>query len=442
MYSVRILLLFCLCSLSGFVIAQTNKLTYTSVAVQSEEYYNLFQYKELIKLGDDALKAHIDFYDLRVRLGLAHYRKSNYEAANIHFERAIEMNPSDIEILKYAYRCLLFTGQYQRANMLLNYYPQINPDYKPKIKGIHLFEVEAGSLQTNQTDAYDGQKLSPNGNVGEANLFSTMDYLRLYNEVLLSPDTKLHMGTNVFQTNQLSILQFFQKNVNQTYSSLNMQANVGFSKLWRRGWATGLGIGFYRQNYTHPYVASDINPPPPNSLVKDTSEITHAISMSLYASKRMKFIEPVVFVNYGNFDFLPRYQVELGLTYYPLAKDKLFSYSSISLNQTDGTGSIAYQQKVGYTFLPFMSTELSYMGGSLDNYMGHMGFLTLNTFDPITYSLGVDLHLFKGKYALTPGYRYQERSSSYYVEEGFGNIVTKNISYINHLFFITFKCQL
>jgi tetratricopeptide (TPR) repeat protein len=423
-------------------MAQTNKLTYTSVAVQSEEYFNLFQYKELIKLGDDALKAHIDFYDLRVRLGLAHYRKSNYEAASIHFERAIEMNPSDLEILKYAYRCFLYTGQYQRANMLLIHYPQINPDYKPKMKGIHLVEVEAGSLQTSQTDAYDGQKLAPNGNVGEANLFSSMDYLRLYNEVLLSPDTKLHFGTNVFQTNQLSILQFFQKNVNQTYSSLNMQANVGFSKLWSRGWATGLGMGFYRQNYTHPYVASDINPPTPNSLVKDTSEITHAISMSLYASKRMKFIEPVVFLNYGNFDFLPRYQLEMGLTYYPLAKDKLFSYSSISLNHTDGTSSIAYQQKVGYTFLPFMSAELSYMGGSLDNYMGHMGFLTLNTFDPITYSLGVDLHLFKGKYALTPGYRYQERSSSYFLEEGFGNIVTKNINYINHLFFITFKCQL
>ena len=56
--------------------------------------YSLWQKKDwngLIAAGKKALKADIDFYYLRVRMGIAYYEKKNYHMALLHFEKAYKL---------------------------------------------------------------------------------------------------------------------------------------------------------------------------------------------------------------------------------------------------------------------------------------------------------------------------------------------------------------
>ncbi|OYU96068.1 MAG: hypothetical protein CFE21_06560 [Bacteroidetes bacterium B1(2017)] len=429
------------------VLINAQPLTYTSVEVKSLEYYNDFEYKKLTKLGEEALDQKIDFYDLRVRMGIAYYKMNKFEPATIHFMKAVEMNPSEPDILSYAYNCLLITAQFNRANAFLIQYPTTSASIKPKSTGLGSVEIETGLINTNLASSYSGEILRESGsNYASGNFFSKMAYTRVYAEGLASPDLRWHLGGNIFQSTHLSKLEFFDKNTEVEKSSLNYQFNFGFTKLLAHGWQTGIGIAYYRQNFPFPYVSSTIQPPPPNSVFKDSIETSNAVSISALISKRMKYIEPILVLNYGDFDLKNRFQAELGITTFPLGHQQLYTYTSGSFIRSDGSNSYAFNQKIGYSFKNSISLEGSFLKGSLDNYMCNMGFLTLNTFDPLKWSAGADLNYRIKRWIITPGYRIQKRAGSYESESApIGpvqpTIKTNNFSYSTNLFFITLKCQ-
>jgi hypothetical protein len=434
----KLILIFLLLPL--FSIAQ--ELSFTSVEIQTFELYSDFNYKAVIKLGERALKEKIDYYDLRVRLGLSYFKLKKYEQAFPHLCKAIDMNPSDLQILGYTYSCLIFTAQFSRANALLVKYPQIDPNITPMKSGISSFEFEPGIITSQNSNDFKGSNLRKSGtNFAEGNFFSSMNYIRVYSDGLISPDLKWHVGANFFQSNHLSKLQFINQNVETDKSSLNYQLNFGLTQTFNHGWGAGFGIAYYKQNFPYIKLSDTDFPIPANTPIRDTSETYHSIAMSAFISKRLKFIEPVLFLNYGNFDLESRIQAELGITTFPLENAKFYTYSSVSYINQNSENGYAFNQKLGYSILPSINLEGSFLTGSLDNYMGSMGFLTLNTFDPVNWSAGLDVNLRYKKIQITPGYRYQKREGVYSFENTPANVSSKSYNYFNHLFFITLKCQ-
>ncbi|MDA3894242.1 MAG: tetratricopeptide repeat protein, partial [Salinivirgaceae bacterium] len=49
----------------------------------------------LITIGKTAIKNEVDFYYLRVRMGIAYFEKKNYHKAIYHFEKAYKFNPNE-----------------------------------------------------------------------------------------------------------------------------------------------------------------------------------------------------------------------------------------------------------------------------------------------------------------------------------------------------------
>ena len=85
------------------------------------ESYRLYQAQEwdsLLSLGKLALKQDVDFYYLRIRLGIARYDQKKYRLSWVHFRKALEFNQEDPVALEYLYYALLFSGQIEQANML------------------------------------------------------------------------------------------------------------------------------------------------------------------------------------------------------------------------------------------------------------------------------------------------------------------------------------
>jgi hypothetical protein len=421
---------------------KAQELTYSLVDSLSYQYLNNLEYKALAKLGKQAISEDIDFYYLRVRLGISYYKQENFEVATPHFLKAIEMNPSEDYVLNYAYKSLIQTAQFKRANMLLVKFPQIEALIGARYKGLSNFEFEGGAIITNNEDSYVEKNIETKGNYAAGDFFSGMEFLRGYFEYMVEPDVQIHVGGNVYQSTQLSKLQYFQRNTEEYYSTLNFQANVGLSKIYNNGYSSGFGMAYYYQNFKHPYLVTTAGGAPPNYPIKDTSELSHNISFSGYLSKRTQYFEPILFLNYANFDLISRVQIEGGLSYFPLGNAKFYGYSSASFSKVKSDKNWVFQQKLGYTPSQLIGLDASFMIGDLDNYMSHLGFLTLNTFDPLNWSVGMDVSFRKNKYTIAPGYRYQQRESSYSSESAPGTSKTNTYNYFNHLFFITIKCQL
>ena len=73
------------------------------------QYLNM-QWDSLIDEGDQYISKGIDYYYLRVRLGVACYMKQNYVKAIRHLSKALEFNPGDQFAIEYLYFAHLYYG--------------------------------------------------------------------------------------------------------------------------------------------------------------------------------------------------------------------------------------------------------------------------------------------------------------------------------------------
>ena len=69
-------------------------------------------------MGKIALKQDMDFYYLRMRMGIARYNQKKYRQACGHFKHALELNQADPLALEYLYYSLLFSGQSEQAGIV------------------------------------------------------------------------------------------------------------------------------------------------------------------------------------------------------------------------------------------------------------------------------------------------------------------------------------
>jgi tetratricopeptide (TPR) repeat protein len=89
-----------------------------SVDKQTYEAWLKQDWDKLILLSTDALHAGIDFYYLRVRLGIAYYAKGNYHAALPHFEEAYRQNQQEDFLKESLYYTYVYTDRWGEANTL------------------------------------------------------------------------------------------------------------------------------------------------------------------------------------------------------------------------------------------------------------------------------------------------------------------------------------
>jgi tetratricopeptide (TPR) repeat protein len=97
--------------------AQQN-ISLQSVDKQTYEAWLQQDWDNLILISKDALQNGIDFYYLRVRLGIAYYTKGNYHAALPHFEKAYRDNQQEEYLKEYLYYTYVFTDRWCEANTL------------------------------------------------------------------------------------------------------------------------------------------------------------------------------------------------------------------------------------------------------------------------------------------------------------------------------------
>ncbi len=70
----------------------------------------------MIKAGEEAIELGIDYYYLRMRVGIAAYELEDYSKAISHFKKALEFNSADDTAKEYLYFAYKFLGREMEAD--------------------------------------------------------------------------------------------------------------------------------------------------------------------------------------------------------------------------------------------------------------------------------------------------------------------------------------
>ncbi len=108
----------------GRLNAQKNT-TFSTIEIDRLTYaqYLKADWKNLIKTGNEAIKQHINFYYLKIRLGIAYFNLKSYRKAITYLYDAYRVDPENTFVASYLYKAYLLGGRPFDAYRLAKTFP-------------------------------------------------------------------------------------------------------------------------------------------------------------------------------------------------------------------------------------------------------------------------------------------------------------------------------
>jgi hypothetical protein len=138
-----LLILLILVAFSANLSAQND---FKSLDQKTYDLYIKGDYGNLKKTADLMLASGMDYYYLRMRLGLSAFKNKLYSSASEHLTRALELNSLDTISGEYIYYSYLLSGRYPDANLYLKSIPHEKKNHSLRsISQPVLTDIFAGS---------------------------------------------------------------------------------------------------------------------------------------------------------------------------------------------------------------------------------------------------------------------------------------------------------
>ncbi|MCF1750820.1 tetratricopeptide repeat protein [Mariniradius sediminis] len=362
--------------------------------------YELFQqgaWDRLIEEGNKAIQQGIDFYYLRVRIGIAHYEKRNYHAAIRHFEKARELNDSESYVQEYLYFANLFSGRSAEAKVIAEGF---DPVLKSKTGTEKLPVVSRLDLAYNFTGQIDPsviQDFNPNAPIGMEGSQFIPDYHHYYFGGLgldLSPRFSIYQGYSYLQVSHLLYSQSANEQIlDKTFASSVHQYYVAANLLIGKGLTLLGGLHFVRRIFP---VTSTITSGPPGPSVESTvisnageNDLTGFVS--LY--KRLNRVTIGASYYRGSLGNFTQNQADGKVIIFPFGNLNLYTASTASLHQQDFGGgnnsaNFVFDQQIGLKTTRWLWVEGYGTFGNMNNFFMNDGLLVFNRMDTIKQRLG------------------------------------------------------
>lgn len=410
--------------------------------------YEQFQQKDFKKLKEtvkDALANNIDFYYLRLRIGILAYDKKNFEYAITNFKKALEFAPLDTLSKEYLYYAYVFTSRQEMANEFaskqdIQFQQKVGYNRKP----FDFIGIDGGALITDNITANKDKSFKGNTNPGKAerNLNGNLYFGELFFQNTIK--NRLHINNSFSVFNTISRYEFELAKPNfetiknsKTFNNLNFQYNLGFSYVTKREWAIAFGLGYYRvKSNTFSAGQPDIlnNTVP---VITNTTAINSFLG-SVTISKRIKNVQPYLQISASNLNAVTQAQAEFGLTYFPLGNYNLYGTITAAYLRNGNSNQYIFKQQIGFKLLKWWWSELNFNYGNLSNYHANNGFITYNTSDAIKLQTGIDFNFYiKNHVQLNIGYTFQQRTRITTTYQGIqnqpSNISIQSSNYFTHL---------
>ena len=379
----------------------TNKLSAQQSLPQVDALtFQLFQQKawdDLIKEGKKAIQNGIDYYYLRVRLGIAYYGKGNYHEAIRQIEKARAMNDAEAYLQEYLYYAYLLAGRTAEARLIAK---DFSPALKKKTQTEQVPFVEKIDLAYNYTGQVDPLVIDRFSAEGPAEVDGAQFIPNKHNYFLLglgldiSPRFSLYQSYSYLQVDHLVNYQFAgEQFLDKDYSSNLQQYYMAGNILLTKGLSLLGGIHYIRRIF--PVTTEVITGPPgrPTATLMTTNvgETDLIGFLSLYKT----FNRVTLGASYyrGSLSNFTQNQGDAKVIFYPFGNLNLYTQSTFSYHQQDfGNGNTfnnsVFDQQLGFRTTSWLWVEGYGTFGNMNNFFMNDGFLIFNRMDTIKQRSG------------------------------------------------------
>ncbi len=426
--------------LMAFFCTAPLKAQYSLSAVDQRTFalWQAQNWKDLIREGEDALHHGIDFYYLRVRLGIAFYERHNYHEAIRHLEKARSFNNTEPYVNEYLYYALQSAGRMQEAEKLARAFrdllapgPHIHKQaFIRKLELSYNFEA-SGNKTTADNYVANVDSLT----LGSQYVPNTRHSFRLGFTHVLSPSFVLHHGyTYVNQQYFFYRQRDTIRTSNEDYATNVHQYFISGQVRLAKNWYLTPGLHYLGVRYPAPVAFAGAGPRGQRS----SAFTNHQLALYLHLTKIFPYVSPEVSLYYANLNAASQLQTDVLLHTFPLGNLNLYTESKFSVQWETADGRtqtrLALAQRVGGKVCKHLWLDGFVAFGQMQNFLSNYGTQVYNGAGAIRLYGGSTLTFPVGKkLRIQASYAYLARES-YFVPESaedynvYNVIATKNHS--------------
>lgn len=377
-------------------------LDFNQVESRSYAFYLEKNWSELLKLGNRSLAAGIDYYYLRLRMGIACYEQQKYRAAIPHFEQALHFSSGETLAQEYLYYCYLYSERNEHANWL-------SKSFDPLLAG------ETKTHKSNRLGfvaAEGGIKFSDSSRLFRPATFSQMSASHLLKKrvSLFHALSWYYQDENRFTVNQA---QYY------------LRVNIPFKNDWLL--SAGLHVFGNTSDFTESAVKeSTFTPAPPfpgaptppvrTQTVLEVSQVneqTLGLASAFMVTKHLPLADFSLGSSFLILDTARQITTSLALMYYPFKNNRLSlggtMYLQQILNRPDLKPAFAPQVNVAVGKRLFFTA--TYFVNKGLNIPEQTAYFMNNSVDFTTHRLSISpLYMLNKKWSLYAVYSYETKS--------------------------------
>lgn len=355
------------------------------------------EWKNLTRSGKDALERDMDYYYLRMRLGIAWFELKNYRTAALHFRKAMDFNEDDPVALEYLYYCYLNTGQTARAAVLRNSFtgkaaaklPKEKPGFIISASAEYLYSTSGNDRYVENAETYFGslvsghQVLTRSFHNGSMSLSHTLApgvvFSHAYSYLDKSNFMYYHDGLTVTTVDDQRVRQ------HQYYLSPSVTTSTGLT----------LSPSLHLLSIGYQVIASGGNGFGPGSGVVLADDRTFDIIGGLAVTQVAGPFNLVLGGNYSNLNETGRVHFRGGATWHPLGNLDLYLggyLNGVAPGGTDaGSTALIPEYLLGAGIAGRVWLEVLGSHGEMRDYTEGNGYIVYNGLDEMRHKISMNL---------------------------------------------------
>ena len=399
--------------------AQINTVTFKEVDSTSYALFLKQDWKTLISYGKNAKKEGINFYYLKVRMGIAYFKDGKMLTAMKYLEEAYELNQYDVVVQDYLYWTYRYTGMFLESDI---FYEKMDETLKAslnhKLKIVSAIDI--GVVATNNSD-YDAML----GDSNDDELSNSRIIPENYQLFTLGLNHRFSKSTNFYH--RVTVMPFSSVLQQNIESSINNSSFQGTETRYYADATFTLGSKWYLDAYLGLFFGNfdelDITSETPVSSSEKTTYTDVLFGASV--SKSCYYIRNSANVSYSNLGEFNQFQLGYTLSLYPLGNTLLVPFGSIQY-QNESVDS-SNESRVVYSGGLSLNTKdvtltAYFNSGEMHNFNTNNGAVIYNQSAMGLNEYGAILRLYLKKATIKVGYSFMNMEDYYFSEdEGFNS---------------------
>jgi len=407
-------------------------------------------WNEVIRVGKQALDKDIDYFYLRLRMGISYFNKNNFRSASNQFGKAALFNPGHGLTRDYQYRSLLYGGQSEEAAFVADHMNQtmreVSGVKKPGVFS-SLF-LETGAEFSNNFEINEFKKLPPGQALRYQDLYGNSFYAHIGLNLHVHPRVNLYIGYSNLNISKKTSLQYawnepdsiveqewgFSKyfpsepNIETSSYDYTLRQHGIYTRaniLMGRGWSVTPAIHYVNVNTESIGIENN------SRIVQDTSyynedldstatiyynHVQLALSpstltlnnvvLSLGINKQISVFDLGIFGSWSNLNDLNQVQFGLSATYYPFGNLNFYGNTIVKALMVEEETDVIFSQMIGVKITRFLWIEGFGIFGNLRGTNESNAYIVYNISDEIRLKTGLNL-TFVLSSAIQLSFRYQ-----------------------------------